>query len=69
MGVAIKMTCNDVTVLPEDGEQLLVVALSDGGDVPGEGQVAHWHMTYDVHLESCVIQVKKNPCSHVWQVK
>lgn len=64
VGVAIKMTRDDITVLPEDGHQPLVVALSNGGDVPGEGQVAHGHVTYDVHLESGVIQVKNNSCSH-----
>lgn len=69
VGVAIKMTRDDITVLPEDGDQPLVVVLSNGGDVPGEGQVAHGHVTYDVHLESRVIQVKNNSCSHAWQAK
>lgn len=62
VGVAIKLPRDDITVLPEDGDQPLVVALSDSGDVPGEGQVSHWNMTNDVHLETHVIQVKNDSC-------
>lgn len=66
VGVAIKMPRDDITVLPEDGDQPLVVALSDSSDVPGERQVSHWHMTNDVHLESHVTQVK-NDSRGMWQ--
>lgn len=51
VGVAIEMSRNDITVLPEDGDQPLVVALSNGGGVSGKGQVPHWYMSYDEHLE------------------
>ena len=50
VGVAVEMTCDDITVLPEDGNQPLVVALSYSSDVSGKGQVAHWYMGYNVHL-------------------
>lgn len=60
VGVAIKMARDDITILPEDGDQPLVVALSDSRDVPGEGEISHWHVTNDVHLESHVIQVKND---------
>lgn len=50
VGVAIEMTRNDMTVIPEDGNQPLIVALSNSSDVPGKGQVPHWYMGYDVNL-------------------
>lgn len=50
VGVAVEMSGDDVAVLPADGHQSLVVLLPDGGDVPGEGQVAHWHVADDVDL-------------------
>lgn len=51
MGVAIEMPRDDVTVLPADGHQPLIVALSDSSGVSDEGQVPHRYMSYDVHLE------------------
>lgn len=51
VGVAIEMSGNDVTVLPADGDQPLVVALSHSSDVSDKGQVPHRHMSDDVHLE------------------
>lgn len=60
VGVAIELARDDTTVLPEDGKQPLVVALSDGGGVPGEGQVSHRHVADDIHLQGHVIQVKKD---------
>lgn len=59
VGVAVKMPRDDAAVLPEDGDQPLVVALSDSGDVPGEGQVPHWHVADDVHLQPRANQRKK----------
>lgn len=57
MGVAIEMSRNDVTVLPADGDQPLVVALSYSSGVPDKGQVPHWYMSYDVHLEQEVSRI------------
>lgn len=51
MGVAVEMPSNNITVLPKDGNQSLVVYLSDGSDVSGKGKVTHRYMGYDVHLE------------------
>lgn len=51
MCVPIEMSRNDMTVLPEDGDQPLVVALSHSSGVSGKGQVTHWYMGYNVHLQ------------------
>lgn len=51
VGVAIKLPCNNMAVLPEDGHQPLIVAPSDGGGVPDEGQVSHRDVGDDVHLQ------------------
>lgn len=50
MGVAIEMSRDDMTVLPEDGNQFLVVTLSYSSDASGKGQEAHRHVGYDEHL-------------------
>lgn len=52
MGVAVELSRDDITVLSEDGDQPVVVSLSDGGDVSGEGQEPHGNVCYDVNLEN-----------------
>lgn len=49
--VAVEMSCNDMTVLPEDGDQPLVVTLSYSSGASGKRQVPHRYMGYDVDLE------------------
>lgn len=51
VGVAIEMSRDDVTVLPEDRHQPLVVALRHGGGVSGKGQVTDRNVGDDVHLQ------------------
>ena len=58
VGVAVEMSGNDVTVLPADGHQPLVVALSYRSGVSDKGQVAHRDMSYNVHLDQEVGHIK-----------
>jgi len=51
VGVAVEMSCNDTAVLPEDGDQPLVVAFSYSRGVSDKGQISHRHVGYDVYLE------------------
>lgn len=57
VGVPIEVPRNDMTVLPEDGDQPLVLALSYSRGVSGKGQVPHWYVSYDVHLEQEVTHI------------
>lgn len=51
------MSGDDVTVLPEDGDQPLVVAYSHSSGASGKRQVPHWYVGYDVDLEQEVQEV------------
>lgn len=55
--VAVEMSGDDVTVLPEDGDQPLVVAYSHSSGASGKRQVPHWYVGYDVDLEQEVQEV------------
>lgn len=59
VGVAVEMSGNDVTVLPADGDQPLVVASSYRSGVSDKGQVPHRDMSYDVHLDQEVSHIKR----------
>ena len=58
VGVAVEMSGDDVTVLPADGDQPLVVASSYRSGVSDIGQVPHRDMSYDVHLDQEVSHIK-----------
>ena len=45
VSVAIEMPWDDVTVVTKDLHKSLIVGFSDGGGVPGKGQVTHWNMS------------------------
>lgn len=52
VGVAIKLSRNNVAELPEDGHQPLVVDFPDSGGVSIKGQESHWNVGNDVNLNN-----------------